>query len=476
MNFLRSRPQYLLFAGVLAVYFAFLTCTYYWDGVLFSLNIESVHQGRIPFSALFHPNHLFYNSFGYAVYSAASVLWSGIRAITVLQIGNTILSACSGYVLFLIARRITASKATGLFGWLLFAAGATWWKFSTDADTYIVAVFLLLLSALFFLEGRIWPAAMCHTAAMLFHELAVFSYIPVLATLLLNRAQPLPKRVATCLAYCATTGAIVAGTYIYCYLLLTNTPNSTGFISWITGYAQDTNFTRSVSDIVSHYLTSYVKLFAGGKVSLILQFFGVAEALAFVACLALLIWGVRLLKQTGSTSASKIDRKAMTFLWAWFFGYALFLAAFDPGSAFHKLFVWPVMVLLIGIYVRNHARAATLFAGALAAWNFGAFIFPHSHDSADPVLVFAEKVNRELPKNATVYYAALDPDDWYLEYFAPGRQWKRLADDDDLTGGCFETTALSRFTDGSLRINPKMKWDLVNSAHNIRLECLQKTP
>src|SRR3954453_8499558 len=47
----------LLFWGLVLVYVAFLTRTYYWDGVLFSLYIEKVHNAELPPSILFHPNH-----------------------------------------------------------------------------------------------------------------------------------------------------------------------------------------------------------------------------------------------------------------------------------------------------------------------------------------------------------------------------------------------------------------------------------
>ncbi len=98
------------------------------------------------------------------------------------------------------------------------------------------------------------------------------------------------------------------------------------------------------------------------------------------------------------------------------------------------------------------------------------------------MLVLAEAVDRQLPKNAVVYYKALDPDDWYIEYFAPGRRWIPLplrVDEATLRSGasapvCFETTALSQFSGSEFResMDPRLKWDLVNKRHNIRLECL----
>jgi hypothetical protein len=120
-----------------------------------------------------------------------------------------------------------------------------------------------------------------------------------------------------------------------------------------------------------------------------------------------------------------------------------------------------------------------MFAAALAAWNFAAFIYPHAQVASDPILVLARQVNRELPRNATVYYRTLDPDDWYLEYFAPQRHWLGLPSDADATtllhatAGpvCLETTALEGFRG---TIDPSLKWDLVDGSHNVRLECLKR--
>lgn len=483
MRAILVRPHYLLCACILLLYFAFLTHTYYWDGVLFSLDIESVHQGRVPAAALFHPNHLIYNAAGYGFYSVAAWLWPRIRAIAVLQAVNVVASVLAGYVLFRIAGRVTNASGIAFFCWLLFAAGATWWKFSTDADSYIVCVLFLLLCALFLLDSqpRFIPAALCHASAMLFHELAIFAYIPVLAFVLSDARNSLAKRLKIVLAYCAASGLIVAGAYWLCYWQIDHYTYPT-LLSWITSYSKDKGFTSSINDIVSHYLTSYVKLFAGGKLSLIQQFFGITECAALLLCVALTAEAIRLIRQPRGAEQTNVDRRALIFLWIWFAGYALFLGMWDPGSAFHKLFIWPAIVLLIGVYIarsryaRERLRAFTIFAAALAAWNFGAFIYPHSHAAADPVLVLAQKIDRELPKNALVFYRVFDTDDWYLEYFAPGRMWRPfvLLDDFPLSRPvCYETTALGA-AQGPL--DPNMKWDLVNSAHNVRLECLKRVP
>lgn len=496
---IRYLAPYLLLIAIAILYAAFLTRTYYWDGVLFSLEIEGVHGNKLPRAILFHPNHLLYSALGYWLYSAALVCGFNLRAITVLQIFNIFVSAAAGFLVFVLSKRVTNSFSIALFCWLLFAFGATWWKFSTDADSYILSVLFLILTIIFVLESppRFFPAALCHTAAMLFHELAVFSYFPVIAAIALDSRRSKTNRFWASITYSVVTGACVAAAYFLCYSQ-TDRAMYPSLFAWITSYASDSGFTHSLAQITGSYLTSYVKLFLGGRLSLIRDYFSVAVCLSLTICFAMLVWALFLFRRARAFPAMNPDSRTIFVLWAWFLPYAIFLASWDPGSAFHKLFVWPPIILLIGTYIAfrkrltGHIYAFHALAVAIAAWNFGAFIYPHSRASADPVLVFAQTLDRQLPRNATVYYRALDPDDWYLEYFAPGRTWSPLPQHSNSwqqqlrtpTAGpvCLETTALDELEKNPLhtaQILPEMdsvrRWDLVNSRHNIRLECLKDT-
>ena len=458
----RERKHFLLLlASILAVYSAYLTRTYYWDGVLFSLNIESVHAGQAPVASLIHPNHLMYSVLGYAVYTVYTVCGLHLRAISVLQIFNVALSVIAAYVLYKIALRLTNTSSVALFCTLLFAFGATWWKFSTDADAYIVSV-LFLLSAMWFLlrdPPLLLAVALCHSLAMLFHELAIFFYAPVILYVGFWKA----------VAYVAGTGAAVAAVYAICY-----PGGQQSFFRWIASYASDSGFTRSFGQLVTAYLASYPKLFVGGKLGFIRDYFSLPVALALALALMMLVRTI-LLFRNNRPLEDIAGSKTFLVVWAWLLPSALFLASWDPASAFHKLFIWPPIVLLIGVYLRRYAPSLVPVAIAIAAWNFAAFIYPHSHTSTDPVLSLAQKIDRELPKNAIIYHQAFGPDDWYLKYFAPGRVWLQLPTQFEMPASpaepvCFETTALQ-----TLHLPPHrftLRWDLVSPQHNIRLDCI----
>ncbi len=203
------------------------------------------------------------------------------------------------------------------------------------------------------------------------------------------------------------------------------------------------------------------------------DYFSALSAAGYLVCAMALVIAAVMLRRSRAQAAIAPECRFRIVLWAWLLPYAVFLACWDPGSTFHKLFVWPAIVLLIAAYLpQTRARAFVAAAVALAAWNFAAFIYAHAHAGADPVLVLAQRIDRELPRNATIYYRAFSPDDWYLDYFAPGRNWTKLPDANELAPSaaliCFETTALDAFRPATL---DGPKWDLVNSQHNIRLEC-----
>jgi hypothetical protein len=116
----------------------------------------------------------------------------------------------------------------------------------------------------------------------------------------------------------------------------------------------------------------------------------------------------------------------------------------------------------------RRAPAFRLLAITVAAWNFAAFIYPHSKPASDPVYAFALRLNEELPAGATIYYRTFSPDDWYLAYFAPGRRWVHLPQTAPLPPACLETTALS---DPNYAVLPKQSWSLNDGRHYVRVAC-----
>lgn len=451
---MRSWRAVLTAIAIFLIYALIPTKTYYWDGVLFSFYAEQAHKTGASILGLFHANHLIYTPLAYLV------SLPGIRTIYVLQTINAAAGAVCAYFMFLLALRVTGSRTAAHAGMLVFAFGATWWKFATDADPYIISVLLCLLAVWFAIRRDklgLAGAIVCHALAMLFHELAVFLFFPLLVATVGIRRRVM---------YIIATALAVGASYWAAYKASGHSAQLT-FLSWITSYAGDTPVTHSLSQILFGYLGSYLKLFVGGKASLVREFLGPVIIISFIACIALVTSAIRARLPRAESRRTPF----VPLLWAWFIPLAVFLAIFDPASTFHKLFIWPPLVLLICAVARHRARAFALVAAALGCWNFGAFIWPHSHAQADPVLAFADALKQELPRHAVIYYASFSPDDWYLRYFGPDENWKPLpirSQPSEVT--CVETTALESMPQLWSEVNPK--WSLVNSQHNIRVGCL----
>jgi hypothetical protein len=425
----------------------------------------------MPFAVLFHPNHWLYSVFGYCVDAAALACRLHLRAITVLQVWNSLVGALIVYRIYGWIEQETNSRNMAVFATLLFACGATWWKFATDADPYMISIDMFLLAVLFASakKPRLIAAGACHLASMLFHELGVFAYVPILVAI---GTAPQPRsRFVKVAVYIAATVAVVFAAYYACYRA-GGASTHTSLLAWVTSYAGNTPLTRSPMQIATQYAASYSKLFFGGKLTFLLHSW--LSAVSVAMCLGALIWFAYALKYSARDTVAA-DRRTRLILWAWFLPAAVFLAWFDPGNSAHKLFLWPCLVLLIATmrWPQQHSHAFGSLVIALAAWNFGAFIYPHSRPENDAVLMMALRLEKQLPKNATIYYAAFNTDDAFLDYFAPGRSWRPLnefANTPEAGTTCFETTALEHGI-GNVPLDPTLRWDMDNPQHRIHVAC-----
>ena len=118
------------------------------------------------------------------------------RAVHVLQFVNCFLSALGAALLYRVLRQVTRSTYLSVCLALLFAFSATWWKFSTDADSYIATTLLLVAAFDLLLPGkrpRPLAVALLHAAAMTFHQLAVF-FFPVALLGIYFQTGGLPRR------------------------------------------------------------------------------------------------------------------------------------------------------------------------------------------------------------------------------------------------------------------------------------------
>ena len=145
-----------------------------------------------------------------------------------------------------------------------FSFSATWWKFATDADAYIAAVFFLLSSyAVSQRHHRVPVAALLHAAAMLFHQLAVV-YLPVALMLTSQGSRKARTGLRDIILYIAVAGGATLGPYWVAYNKLR--PGS-GFVEWLTSHSTDATFSFDIARNLGQFWVSSVRLVFGGKLN-----------------------------------------------------------------------------------------------------------------------------------------------------------------------------------------------------------------
>jgi hypothetical protein len=440
---MKRRPLLLfMFAGILLAYLLLLTKNYYWDGIFFAQKIEDV-PGLDP--SLLHPNHLFYNVFGYFFYRAARAVGLQVRAIEVLQVLNCFVSVLGAYVLFRILLDCLKSLYLSAVLTLLFAFSATWWKFSTDADSYIPSVFFLLVGFYLILPGRRprpFLLAVVHAASMFFHQLAILFFpVIVLGILWQTSSQPAKQRLAPVLKYSLTAFLITFPIFYYSFYLVTGGFAFKPFIQWITTFSPEHGFTFNAWDNLTYTLRGHSRLFAGGRFAFLRDFkspllFALAGAALILAALFFykLIRHFRELKTDfGAALKENGNFRRLRLLCAvWIGCYLVFLFFFIPQNTFYRLFYLPAIVVLLGTFLapveaaQGHVRRyrAALFVALLAVANLTFSAYPYAQVRANPPLALALSMNKAWPEGTNVFYAAWNSDNLLVRYFNPGTVWR----------------------------------------------------
>jgi hypothetical protein len=478
-------------------YLGLPTKNYYWDGISFAQAIEDAKHWD---SLLFHPNHLIYNTIGWAVYK---LFGSTVRALYILQLLNSICASVTIYVLSGILAATTKCARTAVLLSALFAFSGTWWRFSTDANAYILSVMFLTCAARLLTgsrRARPMIVALLHTAAMLIHELS-FLFMPA-AVFMLWKTSGLEgrKRLLTPALYAGVAGVATIATYALAFGLRSGRHDLRAFLAWITSHAEDAAFTLNILKSIPISIRSWFQLFLAGRPSA-LQFSSpltIALLATSAGVLALFIRAVwrRNRDLTARSAGTALEwrggfrisiQEAATFQFAgiWFATYALFLLFWLPNNTFYKLFALPAVLIATGSCWKPgrlpDARGpVVLFVILIGLVNLTFAIVPYSNDNANGAVAFAMSLRSVLEEGSIVYFHNFNTDDWFARYFNPSTQWKHTDTtatiDADLRRGnsvWLETTAIDEFSRNEPQwLSQRMegaKWhELVNKRHRIR--------
>lgn len=438
---------WILFLTIAVIYLLFPTKNYYWDGIAFAQTIEDAPGIN---SSLIHPNHLLYNVIGYVWYRLVRGVGIDIRAVHALQILNGLLAAVCTLVLFQILKRALRSSYLSLALTLLFAFSATWWKFATDADSYILSVLFLLISFyLIFPGNKAGPflVALTFSVSMCFHQLAVIFYpVIVLGLFLQSSAGRQKQRFMTPLYFSLLALAITFTAYCYCYYLITGTLDFGKFIHWITSFSTDVSFSFDARSNLFYSLRGHWRLFFGGRFNAIKGLLNPFIVLLMIGLAAVLVTFLyKLLRSFGKPDLQwvgllKTDRQLRSLLMLsalWTAAYFVFLFVWLPQNTFYRLFYLPALILMVGLILAARERAhpqqrryrLALFIVIVSLFNFLFLIFPYSHAQKYPPLAFALEMSHVWPRGTVIYYDMPNSDNSLVRYFNSTTTWRQLPTD-----------------------------------------------
>jgi hypothetical protein len=440
---LKRRPLLLIMlAGVLVSYLLLLTKNYYWDGIFFA---QSIEDSAAMNAQLLHPNHLIYNVVGYIFYRAARAVGLQVRAVEVLQVLNCFAGTLCAYVFFRILLECLKSVYLGAMLTLLFAFSAVWWKFATDADSYILSVLFMLISFYLILPGRKprpYMVAVTHALAMCFHQLAVLFFPVILLGIFLQASTSQRKRrVTLALQYGLTAFLLTFPLFYFSFYLVTGSLAFKQFFHWVTTFSPEHGFTFNAWDNLAYTLRGHSRLFVGGRIAFLRDLrdpfmFVLAGVTVILAALFFfqLIRYFRELKTALRPTHEDAGgfRPLRWLLVVWIICYLVFLFFFIPQNTFYRLFYLPALILLVGTYLapleasRNHVRRyrAALFVALVAVANLTFSAYPYSLVRANPPLALTLEMRKAWPPGSIIYFTAWNSDNSLVRYFNPQTVWK----------------------------------------------------
>ena len=424
---------------VLAIYLLFPVKDYFFDGIYFAQTIEDSHRLNL---FLFHPNHLLYTATGYMMYRGTEGVGVHARALDLLVLFNTLMSALAAAAFMQILLEVSSSSYLSCVLTLGFAFSATWWRYSPNADAYVPAIFFLIVCFYLILpnhRARPVSLALTHSLAMLFHQMTVMFYPVAIAGIWLQGANaPLKQRMRRAAIYTAVAAAVVISAYCLVFRLGTGRLPFNEFHHWVMFHDPAVGFEFNFAHSVFHTLHGSAQLLFATKLS-----YARSELLSKIGLgLAILLGVVSLLQivryrgdlATLVNAFRDADRVLLLLPALWIVTFVGFLFFWVPSNQHYRPFYSVPIFLLIAIYwspyehgrgTPRHYRAILLVA-AYALLNFSLLILPLSRPKNTPTLVFAGQMRPLWPPGTVVYYADYihTISDWTMRYFNAQTVWR----------------------------------------------------
>jgi len=338
--------------------------------------------------------------------------------------------------MFCVLLETGASNYVALCLAMAFGFSATWWRFATDAASYVPSMFLIVL-CLWLLVREERPSAIAAglllCGAMLLHQLAAL-FVPAAALALWQRSkeQPRSSRLLSLLGFILAAGIPTVGLYALVFAIEHEAWSLREFMRWIVSHSQDVSFSFDLPRNIWASVLGHIRLILGGNLRLVL---GQRSPVSLVAAAAL---GVSLLLLIGRLvqippaflrPMRSAVKRLLPVLLLWWGTYAVFLVVWLPRNTFYRLFYLPALLVLGSAFipdVKTKYNRLALAVAALFLLNFGFYIYPQTKPESNPTLLVADEMRAIWKPGDVVYWDVFRMENRTIRYFNPQVEWREL--------------------------------------------------
>ncbi|MFH1514144.1 MAG: hypothetical protein ABIG42_01660 [bacterium] len=348
---------------------------------------------------------------------------------TFFQISNAILGAITVVLMIKFISQITKNRIAGIITGIFF--GFTWGMlhYSSDANIYILILFLMLLVALLITRSDVLSRKSAIIATLLmiaitsFHQIGFFFTFVILTAILLR--SPPKEKIKTALTCVTLYGIVTICLYFAVYIMIRPeliAEMQQSFISWLTAYGSHETFwsISAMGFLPAQQIFEYTQFgaFAHNQDLLnarsTLNFKGTYNTdVINIFFHVIVIFSALILTRQVFLNRETQNRQIKIILLIWFWLYFIFNQTYCAFEIHFKLFyiipliaIWTLQILESSpkeLKIWN--TLVILLIIAMTGWNFVTGVIPDSKPNTNPFLKEALQIKPFLKDGDLVIYA-----------------------------------------------------------------------
>lgn len=359
---------------------------------------------------LFSPHHLLFSYFYFLLFKVVSFLLPSLDALRFMQFGNALFALLSLFLLRKILL-LSSNDSQKVNLWVLFVACSfAVMRFAVEAETYILPVFISLLSSFFFLKylstRRLINVFLCGlfaSLACLFHQIHLFWGIGLFIGLLLFERKLKP------LLFFLVSTPLVLIVYSLVLMFYNHVAFSgTNLIRFLADYYFSAKADTSVggSNVIITVITFFRTFFqVHGLVVNVLRLWWLAYLAVVVVLFLVGYLVVRLFRTIGIKQQINCPKSGFELTHGVIFVLQFGFAFYSHGNSEFMVMLPYLLAVFLSAYVRVDFAALRTLIVSMFIWNMAFGILPNHfmnyqntkemslivHENADKVFIVRER-------------------------------------------------------------------------------------